>query len=192
MEEFGEFPRTSPPSRVKSSRGEADEEPRFTLRSVDGSVRVVPFDDHLDQLDPPERTQEAPTRRRPGLSPAPAVRSGTSGIPTSTGSFQLASASDGITCTRWGEPGEGQEHGFGVVLVVGAGLGVKVHTRAIRHHFFLLFSSSRRLSRPYCISPRTSCPCSPSCPCIQYHLAIIVDFPTHCVISNLRLGVCVC
>jgi hypothetical protein len=97
---------------------------------TDGTVRVVPAHDHLDQLYPPERTEETPTTCRIWLSPSRStgwtlcVRTDrarttvTSGLCTPAGAVSLAAAGYGAgtgtgTGERWG----------GWVRVVGVRVG---------------------------------------------------------------------
>lgn len=99
--------------------------------TIDGAVRIVPVDDHLDQLDPPERTEETPTTSGIWLSPSRStgwtsgVRSDgtrttdTSGLCTPAGAVSLAAAGYGPgTGTGTGEAWGGWVRG----IVVGVRL----------------------------------------------------------------------
>jgi hypothetical protein len=107
--------------------------------TIDGAVRIVPVDDHLDQFYPLERTEETPTTSGIWLSPSRStgwtsgVRSDrtrttvTSGLCTSASAVSLAAACHGT----WTGAGE-RERWRGWVRVVGVGVDEIVSGSSVR------------------------------------------------------------
>jgi hypothetical protein len=96
---------------------------------ADGAVRIVPAHDHLDQLYPPERTEETPNISSIWLSPSRSTgwtscvrtdrtsSTASSGLRASAGAVSLAAACHGT----WTGAGE-RERWRGWVRVVGVGV----------------------------------------------------------------------
>jgi hypothetical protein len=105
--------------------------------TIDGAVRIVPVDDHPDQLDPLERTEETSTTRRIWLPPSRSTgwtsgvrtdrtsSTASSGLCTSAGAVSLAAACHGA----WTGAGKSRRGG---IRVIGVGVDEILSDSSVR------------------------------------------------------------